>query len=59
MASAAEVGLAICRGEWVVLRALAELGADGVVMDVVAVSFEILWVADAAIGEASLPDWKL
>lgn len=43
-------------GEWVLLGELAEAGADRVVVDVVAVGKEVLSVADALVGEASLPD---
>ncbi len=39
-----------------VFRELAEAGADGVVVDVVAVVQEVCAVSDAVVGEASLPD---
>ncbi len=38
---------------------LAEAGADWVVVDVLAVGEEVGAVADAAVGEASLPDREL
>ena len=40
----------------VVLGQLAEAGADWVVVDVGAVGEEVVVVAHAAVGEASLPD---
>lgn len=55
----AGVGLAVCGGEWVVLGKLALLCADGVVVDVVAVREEVFAVANATVGEASLPDRQL
>ncbi len=39
-----------------VFRELAEAGSDRVLVDVVAVLFVIVSVADAVVGEASLPD---
>ena len=41
-----------------IFRALAEAGPDRVVVDVVAVEVVVLFVADAVVGEASLPDGK-
>ena len=43
----------------VVLGQLAEAGADWVVVDVGAVGEEVVVVAHAAVGEASLPDGEL
>ena len=40
----------------IVLRQIAEAGTDGVVMDVGAVCEEVLAVANAMVGEASLPN---
>ena len=57
-ASAAEVGGTIGRGEGVVLGVLAEAGANGVVVDVVAVCEEVFAVSHTAVSEASLPDRK-
>jgi hypothetical protein len=42
----------------VVFRALAEVGADGIVVDVVEVLEVIVAVAHAAVGETALPDWE-
>ena len=46
-------------GVGVVFRALAEAGADGVLVDVVLAGGEVGMVLDAVIGEASLPDGKI
>lgn len=43
-------------GEGEVFGKPAEAGADGVVVDVVAMLLEVLPIADAMVGEASLPD---
>jgi hypothetical protein len=44
---------------WIVFRQLAKARTDRVVVDVVAMGEEVVAVADAVVGEASLPDWKL
>jgi hypothetical protein len=46
-------------GEGVELGAGDEVGADGVLVDVGAADFELFGVADAVVGEASLPDGEL
>lgn len=49
-------GFAVCGGEGVVGGELAEVGADGIVVDVVAVGEEVGAVSDAVVGEGALPD---
>jgi hypothetical protein len=58
-ALAAEVSLPICGGVRIVVRLLAQTGADGVVMDVFAVGDEVVAVAHAAVGKSALPDGEL
>lgn len=47
------------RGERVIFWALAEARAYGIVVDVFAMRDEVVAVADAVVGEATLPDGKL
>src|ERR1700679_3889386 len=57
--SGAEVWFAVGRGVGIVLGLLAEAAADWVVVDVTAVGEEVVAVAHASVGKASLPDWEL
>ena len=53
------VGRAVGGGVRVLFGGGDEVGADGVLVDVVASSVEVFGVADAVVGEASLPDGGL
>jgi hypothetical protein len=51
-------GLLVGGGVEVGFRGFAEVGADWVLVDVVAAGGEVVGVRDEVVGEASLPDWE-
>ena len=60
MVLAAEVmRLFLSRGEGIRLRRFTETCSDRVPVDVFTADFEVFCVADAMVGEASLPDGEL